>query len=281
MAEENTEDGIASIPPSFMQGDAQKVEEAREEAARAAAKEETAQKVDGADILSATIIKATGRLKEQATYLDKIDEVLGKSLAFFVAENPLGQVVDLVVDWETQVDAVDTALKAIKAKVALCREVMLPERLDADETRTHTSLNSGHRMSRTTRILAGVRAGEKEAAMEWLRKPVFYEDPTPAQQKVIDDLRQRIVNGEEISASEFPVLQPKMPWVRNDAGEIVLSDTWNDEAPDYGSLIQETINASSLSALAKELRETGALLPSEIFNVHEKDGVSITKGKKK
>jgi hypothetical protein len=49
------------------------------------------------------------------------------------------------------------------------------------------------------------------------------------------------------------------------------------------SLIQETVNSSSLSALAKELMEGGRELPSDEgdpFRVHIKDGVSITRKKK-
>lgn len=47
-----------------------------------------------------------------------------------------------------------------------------------------------------------------------------------------------------------------------------------------GSLIKETINSSSLSAAAKAEIEEGRELPDEIFTVHYKDSVSITKKKK-
>lgn len=52
---------------------------------------------------------------------------------------------------------------------------------------------------------------------------------------------------------------------------------------DFESLIQETVNSSSLSAAAKELMESGRELPSDEgdpFRVHMKDGVSITRKKK-
>lgn len=48
-----------------------------------------------------------------------------------------------------------------------------------------------------------------------------------------------------------------------------------------GSLIKETVNSSSLSAAAKELMENGQELPDDLFKIHTKDNVSITKGKKK
>lgn len=45
----------------------------------------------------------------------------------------------------------------------------------------------------------------------------------------------------------------------------------------YGSLIKETVNSSSLSAAAKEMMQEGEELPEELFKVHMKDGISITK----
>lgn len=51
-------------------------------------------------------------------------------------------------------------------------------------------------------------------------------------------------------------------------------------ANDYEALIKETVNASSLSAAAKEIAESGFELPEDIFGTHTKDGVSITRKKK-
>lgn len=48
---------------------------------------------------------------------------------------------------------------------------------------------------------------------------------------------------------------------------------------EYGSLIKETLNSSSLSAAVKEMMENGLEPPEEIFRSHMKDGISITKGK--
>lgn len=50
---------------------------------------------------------------------------------------------------------------------------------------------------------------------------------------------------------------------------------------DYDALIKETVNASSLSAAAKELMEAGKELPEDYFRCHSKNGVSITKLKAK
>jgi hypothetical protein len=46
---------------------------------------------------------------------------------------------------------------------------------------------------------------------------------------------------------------------------------------DYADLIKPTVNASSLSAVAKELLEHGKELPEEIFRVHIQPTVSFTK----
>lgn len=45
---------------------------------------------------------------------------------------------------------------------------------------------------------------------------------------------------------------------------------------DYAGLIKPTVNASSLSAAAKELMESGKELDDELFRVYNKNGVSIT-----
>lgn len=51
-------------------------------------------------------------------------------------------------------------------------------------------------------------------------------------------------------------------------------------ANELGSLIKETLNSSSLSGAAKELMENGKELPDDIFALHIKNGVSITRKKK-
>lgn len=50
---------------------------------------------------------------------------------------------------------------------------------------------------------------------------------------------------------------------------------------EYGSLIKETVNSSSLSAAAKEVMEKGMELPEDLFNTITKDSVSITVKKPK
>jgi len=44
-----------------------------------------------------------------------------------------------------------------------------------------------------------------------------------------------------------------------------------------GDVIQETVNASTLSALARELREVNVDLPEDLFNVADVNNTSVTK----
>jgi hypothetical protein len=48
----------------------------------------------------------------------------------------------------------------------------------------------------------------------------------------------------------------------------------------YEGLIQETVNSSSLSGAAKEMMANGNELPEDLFSVHTKDGISITRKRK-
>lgn len=49
----------------------------------------------------------------------------------------------------------------------------------------------------------------------------------------------------------------------------------------YAEMITETVNASSLSSLAKEIMEENRELPDDIFRVHEKSKLSLTRSKKR
>lgn len=215
--EKNTEDQPSSSPPSFMA----KVDEAMDKVAAAEAKELSAQEKDELNARSAAVAKATERLLQQADYMEKIAGVVTKTLPDFIAKNPLGQSVDMFVALEESMYAVDEQLKAVKAAIANAREVSFPARLDAEDCRTTTSKDTGHRMTRTARIFASIVASKTEAAYQWLRDN------------------------------------------------------------NLGALIKPTVNSSSLSAAAKEALENGTEFPDDIFTIHTKDSVSITKGKKK
>jgi predicted Zn-dependent protease len=198
-----------------------KVDEAMEKVASADAKELSAQEQDELANRAAAVAKATERLIQQADYMSKIAAVVEKTLPEFIAKNPLGQSVDLFVSLEDAMYAVDEQLKAVRASISNAREVSFPARLDAEDCKTTTSKDTGHRMTRTARIFASIVSSKTEAAYQWLREN------------------------------------------------------------NLGALIKPTVNSSSLSAAAKEALENGTEFPDDIFTIHTKDSVSITKGKKK
>lgn len=169
---------------------------------------------------AATMAKAIARIKDWVEYMGVVDRAVAGVLPEFIAQHPLGEAVDTFCDLEDQIDALDKEFKSLKARIAFAREVSFPTRLDAEDTRTFTSKDSGHRVTRTARIFASIVSAKVEQAYAWLR------------------------------------------------------------ANDLGPLIKETVNSSSLSAAAKELMENGRELPEDIFTVHTKDGISITKSKK-
>lgn len=223
--DENTTEALPSSPPSFMSGSSEKVEAAQTAAQKAADKEQQAQDNDALSIRLAAVEKATGRLIEMAEYISRIDAVVSKTLPDFITAHPIGQVLDVFVQFEDAVGEVEKQYKAIAARVSYAREVSLPARLDADETSNFTSKDTGNRMTRTARVLASI-----------------ISDPT----------------GE--------ILKRAYKWLRDN---------------ELGPLIKETVNSSSLSAAAKELMENGKELPDDLFKLHTKDGVSITRKKAK
>lgn len=215
--DDTTPDTAPSSPPSFMA----KVEEAQAKVATAEAKELSAQERDIVEGRAAAITKATERLTQQADYLGKIAGVVQATLPEFVAGNPLGQSIDLFVSLEEQIYEVENQLKLLKRAAEQARTESFPARLDAEDCKTTTSKDTGHRMTRTARIFASIVASKTEVAYQWLRDN------------------------------------------------------------NLGSLIKPTVNSSSLSAAAKEALESGIEFPEDIFSIHIKDAVSITKGKKK
>lgn len=179
---------------------------------------------DAIERRSATIAKATTRTLEIVGYLGLIEKAVASTLPEFVALHPMGQAIDDFAALEDQVEALDKATSALKARMAYAREVSFPARMDAEESKTFTA-ESGNRMTRTARVFASILTDATGAiqarAFEWLRA--------------------------------------------------------NDLAP----LIKETVNSSSLSGAAKEMLENGRELPEDLFKVHTKDGVSITRKKAK
>lgn len=274
----NTAEAPSSSIPDFMVKAVEAAEAKKTKAEKLQAREEEAQLTDEMEKVQADIVKATNRLKELADYLGKIEAVVKRSLPSFTATLPLGTVLDVYIAFETQLTAAVDAVKLIGEQATQAREVMLPERLDAEDTRT-VNAASGARMTRTTRVLASIAAGCQDEAFAWLRRPVTFEPFSVDEEKLMDELLEKIKKGEDVDPAMFPKRRPAAPWIEMEDGTIGLPDGLpDDEIPDYGSLIKPTVNSSSLSALVKELLGTGKEMP-EAFKVHTKDGVSITKAK--
>lgn len=230
MTKNTTEDG-ASSPPAFMlQNSDVPASLVGEEAAEEVAEKPFKLPPDDKDAMekrSATVVKCTTRLEEQADYLGRIDDVVKLIMADFIGRHPMGETIDKFLLLEAQIYAAEEKVKSLKAKCAFAREVLFPGRMDAEESRTATSAETGNRMSRTSKMYASIIPDATEGA--------------------------------EPQGKAFK-------WLRDN---------------NLGSLIKETVNASTLSATAKELVENGRELPDDLFKVHTKDSVSITKGKPK
>lgn len=118
---------------------------------------------------SATITKATTRTDEIAGYLGRIDAAVASTLPEFISLHPMGQAVDDFTTLEDAVTKLDKAVSSIKARISYAREVSFPARMDAEESKTFTSADSGNRITRTARIFASIIPEQIDAAYQWLR----------------------------------------------------------------------------------------------------------------
>lgn len=141
---------------------------------------------------------------------------------------------------------------------------------------TASPLISEHPLGEVVDITTGFAdvVGELEEAVKKLSGRVSYikEVSIPARMdadmvKTFNTDKNRITRTIRMFASIMPDMQERaFKWLRDN---------------NLGSIIKETVNSSSLSAAAKEQMENGVELPEDIFRTHMKDGVSITKLKKK
>lgn len=168
--EKSTPTPDPSSPPAFMQ----KVEDAQSKAEKTVAKEEAAQADDEFAIRTATIVKATEKTGDTAEFLARIDAKIAAILPEFIAKHSLGQTLDLFVALEDEAAKLEKQTKSIMARLAYAREVSFPARLDAEDTQTTTSKDTGHRMSRTARVFASIITDPTgkmlERAYAWLRE---------------------------------------------------------------------------------------------------------------
>lgn len=202
---------------------------------------------DAMERRTATIGKATTRTHEIVGYLGLIEKAVASTLPEFVSLHPMGQAIDDFAKLEDEVEALDKATSALKARMAYAREVSFPARMDAEESKTFTA-ESGNRMTRTARVFASIAT----------------------------DAGQVPDGGKLEGNNAHPELEGEYP----DLVGCPLGYVWL-RANGLGSLIKPTVNSSSLSGAAKEALENGREFPDDLFRIHTKDGVSITRKKAK
>lgn len=203
---------------------------------------------DAMDRRTATIAKATTRTHEIVGYLGLIEKAVAGCLPEFVALHPMGQAIDDFAKLEDEVEALEKATAALKGRIAYAREVSFPARMDAEESKTFTA-ESGNRMTRTARVFASM----------------INDAGVIPDGGVIDGLNSHPeLNG--LVAADLVGCPIGFAWLRVNG---------------LGSLIKPTVNSSSLSGAVKEAMENGREFPEDLFRIHTKDGVSITRKKAK
>lgn len=134
---------------------------------------------------------------------------------------------------------------------------------------------------------------------EVLEKFVALEDQINALEKAFKLIKEKISMVREVSFPERLEAEDMRTFTGDNGDRVsksarvfasIVSDPTGDTQQkayqwlrdnELGALIKETVNSSSLSGAAKELMESGREMPEDLFKVHMKDGVSITRSKKK
>jgi hypothetical protein len=108
-----------------------------------------------------------------------------------------------------------------------------------------------------------------DAALSDIKKRIDFAKEVSLPQR-FDDEQVKTFNTDKFRVTKTSrVFASILPEVKDEAFQ------WLEEN-EFGSLIKPTVNASSLSAAAKELMENGKELPEDYFRCHMKNGVSIT-----
>lgn len=84
-----------------------------------------------------------------------------------IADNPLGQAVDVVAAFDDVVTKLEKATSEIKQRLAYAREVAMPTRMDDEECKTFNT--DDFRVTRMARLYASIPSDKQEAAYQWLR----------------------------------------------------------------------------------------------------------------
>ena len=193
--------------------------------------------------LALKCVKALGDINDK---LGMVERALGGCLVDSLKEQPLGDAVDLVSDLKKIIDNIGGdggSVALVKKRLAYVKEVTMPERLDAEKVKTFNT--ERYRVTKTSKIYASMNP----------------------EGGVIPDggITHNPETGEELNAPKYA------EWAGQPMGYAWLADNGLE------SLVKPTVNASSLSAAAKEQIENGMELPEELFRVHPKIDISITK----
>ncbi len=115
--------------------------------------------------------------------------------------------------------------------------------------------------------------------LTYLKQVVMIEILDAAKVKTFNTDRFRVSKTTRLNASMLKVDEDGNPLVIPDGQDYAgnpLGYKWLVDNG-YESLIKPVVNASSLSATAKELIENGRELPEEFFKVHSQPDISVTK----
>ena len=85
-----------------------------------------------------------------------------------IADNPLGQAVDIIAQFDAVVGALEKATAELKSRLAYAKEVAMPTRMDDEECKTFNT--DDFRVTRTARLFASIPGDKQEAAYAWLRE---------------------------------------------------------------------------------------------------------------
>lgn len=140
-----------------------------------------------------TVAKAIERCNEIAEKLQLIGKALGGILPEYIANHPMGATVDNFHILAKSVEAVEEGLKEVRGRIAYCKEVSFPARMDAEEVKTFNT--DDRRITRTASLYASIVTDQQEAAYDWLRLP----DPADPERSY-GSLIKPTVNSSSLSA---------------------------------------------------------------------------------
>lgn len=118
------------------------------------------------------LAEATERLSLISRAVTGVDEA-GKQfpaggLPELIADNPLGQCVDIVSAFDAEIRKLDAVVSEIKGRLAYAKEVSLPARMDDEECKTFNT--EDWRVTRTAKTYASISSDNVEVAYTWLRE---------------------------------------------------------------------------------------------------------------